>query len=323
MFTRKALVLFVLGIISLGFVLADDPKPMPTPQPAPPPVSTVVPTQAVQPVMPAAPAQGVKPQPIPVLHLPPRPGEPVPPPMRKRPFKVAEPEPIGPQLEQLAKKLKPSEKKVFMEMATVEMESGFIAESGLTTGVPSEKSSLLVTCVTRREVKLLDALIRASALTGRVQLAARPSLIIGDGQTGYCQGGVNIPYETDGKVVFMSSPITGNLGYSLKITPEISKDNRFVHLKMELQSARVESSESVLVEAGTPPIALEPATQTQTALPKESPGVQTSPTMASETASTTLILPSGGTVVIGRISESGSKTTEYLWVVTPHVVCGK
>jgi hypothetical protein len=321
MFTRKVLTLMVavaLGLVSLGFVLAEDPKPIIPPVTAanPPPI----PTQAAP--KPAHPMMVMPPTALLVA------GE-----KRSNPF---------------AANLKPGEKQVMIEVTCLEMGIDVVSEIGLTADRPknAENSSLLVTCLSPRERKMFEALMRAKTKEGGVDILSRPQLCIADGQTGFCQIGGQVPQMTgfdtnakDGKGVPVVTYAT--IGLTLKVTPKVSKDNGYIHLLLEPQRARIVDLGNALDNLALPFQAATSASAQGVQFPAKQ-GVETiqATTVESVQLTTSVVLPTDGTVVIGKkgevhtatqtknletgttVTERGTTTNMMLWVITAHVIVG-
>jgi len=320
---RKALTLMAtvaLGLVSLGLAIADDPKPII------PPVST----------------------PNPPSSYPPATPYPTPPVMPMRAVSAPELPTVEKQVQGLAHHLKQGEKQVSISLSCLEMTADFASEIGLTADRPKnmESSSLLVTFLNRREGKMLEALIRARQ-SGEVDVFARPQLIVSDGKSGFFQCGAQVPQPApfepspnNGKAV--PPPTLLNVGITMKVTPTISKDNGSIHLKLEPQSARVVDLGNAVDNLALP---VPPKT------PEHAQGVELSAKQGVENPqatvfesvqlTTSVVLPTGGTVVIGKKSEAntliqtknletGTIVTErvttsrlFLWVITANAIVGK
>jgi type II secretory pathway component GspD/PulD (secretin) len=188
----------------------------------------------------------------------------------------------------------------------VQVPAGFCEESGLTVDNPMPKTGELLTFLSRREMKMLGALVQA--YPGR-RILATPRLTMVDGQTGSIQttGPVEevaslVPITTDGKTVYTPqtlSLISSHLTF--KVTPKISKDNGMVEVRVDRETANLGEG----VTLGTNTIA---------------------PSVNILTQETKVVLPDGGSVaIVNKIASTRDKTqkTETLWVLTAHVVKGK
>ncbi|HEV3386056.1 MAG TPA: hypothetical protein VG097_14650 [Gemmata sp.] len=331
MIARKALTAMMaltLGLMCLGFVLAaDEPKPM-VPSivpPAAPPFPTPVAPNPSFPIMPMTPAA-------------------VPAAMAKQ----------GKQIAPSAPNLKPGEKQVQISVTCVEMGTDFVSEIGLTADRPKNKenSSLLVTCLNRRESKMLEALIRAKP--GEIDILSKPQLAIPDGGKGYIEamalvpgaGGTPVPLipnSQDVKAVPPPPPARfANVGLSLIVTAAVSKDNSYVQLKLEPQRARMvdlnTASENIPV-----PARAETPDKRQSVQIAGTQGVESNQVTVFETVQlmTSVVIPNGGTVVIGQkvesnttiekkkletgitVTERGTANNMFLWVITANVIVGK
>ncbi len=204
---------------------------------------------------------------------------------------------------QPAQALKPGEQQLVIAAMCVQVPEGFCEESGLTVDNPMPKTGDLLTFLSRREMKMLEALLQAHP--GR-RILAQPRLIMRDGQTGSIQtpGPVEevaslVPITTDGKTVYTPqtlSLISSHL--TLQVTPKISKDNGMIELKVDRETANVGEG----VTLGTNTIV---------------------PSVNVLTQETKVVLPDGGSVaIVNTIASTRDKTkkTETLWVLTAHVV---
>jgi hypothetical protein len=162
MFAQKLKTLMAVlafGLTSLGFALADDPKPslpavLPTPI-NPPPFSS-------------------QPGPQPVTESPTGPA-----PLLNPHVELREPQ-------------------VVIDFLCVEMPAGFYEESGLTIDLTppkaGEKSPTSTAILSNREAKMLKALIR---IYPDGSTLSRPMVSVREGETGYMQVGTLYPYITD------------------------------------------------------------------------------------------------------------------------------
>jgi hypothetical protein len=342
MITRRALTLMVatsLGLASFGILQADDPKPIipqvmaPGAQPNPP----LIPMQAAPPTIPsvAAPTPQATPMPVPPV-------------MPMAPAATKEPVAIEKQIEQGAQNLKPGQKQVWINVTCVEMGPDIISEIGLTADRPKnmENSSLLVTCLSPRERKMLEALVRAKQKQGEIDIISRPQMCIADGEAGFCQVGQVVPTgheisTKDGKSVPQVTYMT--VGLTTKVTPKISKDNCFISLRLEQQRARVvdlaNASENLAL-----PVPVEAPEKAEVVQARAKEAVENTPatTFESVQITTSVTVPTGGAAVIGKRVEPKSTIIQkknmltgaieiehtttnsmFLWIVTAHAVVGK
>jgi type II secretory pathway component GspD/PulD (secretin) len=146
-----------------------------------------------------------------------------------------------------------------------------------------------------------------------------------DGQTGYMQVGTNYPYvtstdiiSTDGKTV--STHDARKIAYALhgvscKLTPKIGKDGRSVTLAVEPQVGWL--VEGQIKVPGTPVGFQGSSAKTQIEIVR--PGKDAEGLVFIQSSlSTSVVVPAGGTAVIGP-SVSTSKG-ETLLLLTPHVI---
>jgi hypothetical protein len=328
MIARKALTAMMaasLGFIGLGFVLADEPKPI-VPYVVPP-TAQPNPTQAA------------------LLSSPP-------------PLMVIQPAAVpvtaGKRPNPLAHNLKPGEKQIQINVTCVEMGTDYVSEIGLIADRPKNKenSSLLVTCLNRRESKMLEALIRAKP--GEMDILSRPQLKVADGGKGYIEamalvpgaGGTPVPLIPNSQDVKALPPPpppgVANVGRSLIVTATVSKDNSYVQLKLEPQRARVVDLDTASENFAIPAQAETPD-KAQSVQSAGKQGVESNQVTVFETVQlmTSVVLPNGGTVVIGQkvesptviqkknletgttVTERGTTSNMFLWVITANVIVEK
>ncbi|HEV3437004.1 MAG TPA: sigma-70 family RNA polymerase sigma factor [Gemmata sp.] len=230
------------------------------------------------------------------------------------------------QLGQLAQNLKAGEPQVVIQGLCMQVTGGFCEESGLTVDNPKtgEMSSWVLTTLNLREVKMLTAMIRGLQAQERVDILSRPMITVLENQTGYFQAGqtfdVAAPPEAtkdNGKTVPASKipKVSYSVGpcVALKVTPKIDKDSGKILLRVDAQTTSIGGH--VIVNSVTP------AANGQNTLT-----TSTVPSMNVETVQTTVMLPDGGTAVIGNVigsAQDRTKKTEMLWVLTAHLVRGK
>jgi hypothetical protein len=277
---------FFAGLASLGFVLAEDPKPILPPTAAKAPYPQAIPTE-----------------PAPTLV--------------KAPTSNS-PEESKDQLGQFAQNRKPGEPQVQIDARCVQVPAGFVEESGLALDNTTPKTGELFTSLNQRETKMLTALLRASP--GRLILA-EPRIIVCDGQTGSIQtsGPVEnvvtlVATTTNGKTEYVPQTLRLTSSHmTLKVTPKISKENGKILLRIERETTSV--GEGIAVNK------VERGDDGQTA---EKPTIAAS--LNVNNAQVTVLIPDGETMVIGNtIASTRDKTqkSELLWVLTAHLVRGK
>ncbi len=290
MFARKLKTLMAavaFGLTSLGFVLADDPKPS-------------LPAVLPNPINP--PPFSSQPGPQPVIGSP----------MGPAPL-------LNPQVEL-------RETQVVIDILCVEMPAGFCEESGLTIDrtppKAGEKLPTSTAILSDREAKMLKALIRINPDSSTL---SRPMVTVCDGQTGYLQVGANYPYipsteisSTEEKTV--STPDARKIAYALlgvscKLTPKIGKDGRSVTLAVEPQVGWL--VEGQIKVPGTPVGFQGSSAKTQIEILRPGKGAE-GLVFIQSSLSASVVVPVGGTAVIGP-SVSASKG-ETLLLLTPHVI---
>ena len=107
------------------------------------------------------------------------------------------PQAVEKEIQELATNLQAGGKQVVIQVTCVEVSGDFVSEIGLTADRPNsnQNSSVIVTCLSPRERKMLAALMRAKP--SEVDYISRPQMTVVDGQTGYCQVGSNYPLKTN------------------------------------------------------------------------------------------------------------------------------
>jgi hypothetical protein len=328
--TSTAMAAFTTGLISLGFVLAEEPKPIIPPVTATAPIAQPNPPQAA-PALPVLPVQAA-----PALSVMP---------MRTAPGPF--PQAVDKGIQGLATNSKSSEKQVVIEATFLEMRTDFVSEIGLTADRPknAENSSLLVTCLSSRERKMLAALMRAKP--SEVDIISRPQMIMADGQTGYCQVGSSLPmtaiFETNPKDGKAAPDITyATVGLTMRVTPKVSKDSGSVRLTLEPQTSRVVDLDTASENLAVPARAESPD-KAHSAQIAGKEGVESNQVTVIESVQlrTSVVLPNGGTVVIGKkvesntvietknlvtgttVTERGTVSNMMLWIFTVHVIAEK
>jgi type II secretory pathway component GspD/PulD (secretin) len=245
---------------------------------------------------------------------------------------------IEKQIKQSARNLDSGEKQLLIEAVIVEMPAKFCAECGLTEDAPKrdEKSALLVTCLNPREVKMLHSLIRINPAR---EVFSRPILTIRDGETGTLQVGADYSVLTDFPKSQAEAGKTRSvtmipIGMALTLTPKINSDNGDILLRIETRVSQVSDH---VTAPETPFGPRDPSLSDKNfleqnykkefdagaGLPKGSTGIQTSPSINTRSVQTSVIIPPGGTVVIGNKRATGTNQTELLWILTTHVTTGK
>jgi hypothetical protein len=312
MLARKLMLLmtaFATGLYSLGYVLAEDPKPAP-PVMAPNAVSSA---QIVPPITPETDLG----QPAVIIPAPHIPGTLTP--------------------AQLAEQREPC---VWLNAMCVKMPAGFCEECGFTidnlSSKVGDKASSIAICLSEREAKMLKALI---PIYPERRTLSNPVLIIADGQRAHVQAGGKFPIvadaantSSDEKTIPTDS--TKNVEYldigtSFEVTPKISKDGRYIMLKVEPRISELVSGQ--IEVPGTPLGFRDSKAKTQVRILRPGKGdeglvhVQCS-------LPTTIVVPVGGTAVIGStVSDSAffssegepkkvEMLSEMLWIVTAQVI---
>jgi RNA polymerase sigma factor (sigma-70 family) len=279
MFARKVMVAMVamaLGITGLGFVLAEDPKHDPiSPYPS-------VNSASAQPGTTQTSPQSIWPaQPPPASAL-------------KAPEKKSTEE-LERQIKQLEQSLKPDEVRFLVEAMCVMVPGKFCLEIGLADQPTKE----MVVNLSRRETKMLEALIR---VTPDRDIICRSCLAFLEGQSGYFEmgqpnGSLKIPLRNNNE-----KDETKFIALTSTVTPKIDKDTGKILLKVELNSY-LERLKTIHVNTLTK---------------------REVPVQERESIQTTVKLSTGETVVMkGRSVEEKTNKSELLWILTPHLVRGK
>jgi hypothetical protein len=302
MHARKIMALmaaFAVGFISLGLVLAEDPNPIQ------PPTAAKATNLQLLPV-----------QPAPALPAP----------MQQSPAPLVK-APISNTIEELkdqpgnpAQNLNPNDPHVLIDAMCVQLPAGFCDESGLTLDNPATKTGELITSLSKRETKMLTALLRASH--GRLILG-NPKIEVLDGQTGSIQtiGPVEdvVTLEattTNGKTVYTPRTVRLiNSHQTLQVTPKIIKETGKISLDIDREIAQISEGLGIAVRK------VERDGKGQTfETQKIEPGLTESHLRAS------VVIPDGETIVLRSLIESPRDKTqksELLWVITAHLVRGK
>jgi RNA polymerase sigma factor (sigma-70 family) len=288
MLARKvmaSMVAVALGLTTLGIVLAEDPQ-------SNPPAST---TKAVFP--PPLPAQAAPPSAAsPPIQEPPLPES-------KGPADKL-PEELERQLRQLEKSLKPGEQQLVIESKRVRVSAGFCEEAGLA----DNPKMLFWASLNRREVKMLEALIRAKPDR---EILTLPRIVVPDGKAGSVKAGEDIQvitYEAtddvkknDDLAKLKKLRTNSYPRLALDFTPKTHKDSGDILLRVDImtgqQGAAIKTDKTITV-----------------------------PSINTYSFDTTVTIRSGGTAVIGDPIESTqdkTKKNELLWIVTAHLVRGK
>jgi Bacterial type II and III secretion system protein len=288
MYARKLMIVmaaFAAGFASLGFVLAEDSKPSPNP-----PYPTI-----------AQPA-GPQPSPLQAAPLPYMPAM-APPTVMANGSAISASEALQQQLKQLERSLKPGEQMVLLEAKCAQLPASLCEEIGL-TGNPAE----IATNLSRRETKMLDALLRAYPYQ---PMSARPLIVLPDGQSGFLQAVGSLEAVTgfkatdkDGKTVDppkkMKTFSSFNCVSTLELTPKINKEKGDLLLRIESQIT--EAGDVVSLSSDT-----------------------LAPSANMKTVQMTVKVASGECFATGfGLSKHDTTNTSCMfWILTPYVIRGK
>lgn len=265
MFARKLMHLMAalaVGLVGFGVVLADDGPPMPPP--APPIVPPVV----------AAPS-------LPTKNDEAR---------------------LKAHAKALAGTAAKGERVILIQAMCMDVPAGFCEEVGL-------EENLGAWSLSSREARMFNALIHAQKEKGAIDIISHPQLVVQDNQSGFCQVGRNFPFAVheevkgkDGKAVKISKIEYQPVGVTLKATPRISADGKFILLRVDTVSSDVSPIPVVLNGEG-----------------------MTAPAFNICSHSATILLPDAGTAVIHAdtmLKSSDRKKVERVWVLTTHIMKG-
>jgi Flp pilus assembly secretin CpaC len=190
-----------------------------------------------------------------------------------------------------------------LEAKCAQLPASLCEEIGL-TGNPAE----IATNLSLRETKMLDALLRANPYQ---PMAARPRIVLLDGQSGFLQAVGSLEAVTgfkatdkDGKTVDppkkMKTFSSFNCVSTLEVTPKINKEKGDLLLRIESQ----------ITEAGEV-VSLSPD--------------RLAPSANLQTVQTTVKVASGECFATGfsLLKHDTTNTSCMFWILTPHVIRGK
>lgn len=301
MFARKLKTLVAavaFGLTSLGFVLAEDPKPNP-------------PVMLSNPISP--PPFFSQPGPQPVTGYP----------------TVYAPAPL-PNPKETNDNLPKERSPVTIEVLIVVMPAGFCEESGLMVDRPKpkvgEKLPKIAAILNDREAKMLKALIR---INPDACVLSRPQISVLDWETGWMFVGSNFPVIADtemsskqGKKV--STPDAPKINYvqvgaGASVRPKIGEDGRTVTLDIEARVGKM-CPEHIKVPANSVGFQDSSAKTTVQNFPPNKDNESLAFIQTSLPVS--INVPDGGTAVIGSPlpASKWAEKTELLFLLTPHVI---
>jgi hypothetical protein len=239
------------GLIGVGVVLSDDPRPIPAPR-----------------------AAQATPVTAPAVLSPPR----------------TAPPPAA-----------PADGHMFVIQALcLQAPDGFCEQ----IGVAEERDTNSAWVLSRREARMLNALIRAEKEKGGLEVLSRPQLLCANNQSGHVQIGQDVPIitkvesqEKDGTTITKTTTDRRPVGTGLRVTPRGMPDGT-VLLRVGMQLTELASQPGNLGD-GT-----------------------TTPAFNIQSVTTTVVLEESGTAMIrgGTTRSADGKKRELLWVLTPHIV---
>ena len=258
MFSRKLthlMAVAVFGLIGVGVVLADDPRPAPTAA-----TTQAAPATVPSPPTPAAPARAE------FHHAP-----------------VAD-------------------RMIAIQALCLQAPEGFCERIGLVDEASRPQPGLTPEgwILSRRESRMLTALIRAEKEKGGVEILSRPQIITSDKQAAFVQTGHEVPVPVNvskNGAVAVGAVEARQVGHILRVTPQVLP-NGTILLVAEMQHTSVAPQ---LVELGN--------------------GVN-SPVFNIQTVKTNSLVPDGGSAVVqvSTLRPDDGKKSEVFWVLTPQIV---
>jgi RNA polymerase sigma factor (sigma-70 family) len=173
-------------------------------------------------------------------------------------------------------------------------------------GVAEEKDANPAWVLTRREARMLNALIRAEKEKGGLEILSRPQLICADNQSCSVQVGQDVPivtkvetHEKDGTTIAKTTMDTRPVGTGIRVTPRSLPDG------------------TILLSVGMQLTAMVPQ-------PVNPGNGTTTPAFDIQSVTTTVLLEEGGTALIrGGIkirNGDGKKSDELFWIITPQLL---
>jgi len=281
----------IVGLVGLGVGLAGDSPPVP--QPAPSTTAAVPVRPAEAPVSPARPTAG-----------------------ESRPCNDWKPTDAVVETPAVPRDPAAAERSVIVETLCADAPAGFCDRSGLTV---AEEASAGVWTLTRRETRMLLALLGAEARNASLDVITRPTMRVREGQTGLVRVGQQVPVVTgmagevkDGVTVYTPKVVVADRGATLRVTPEIRASGQI--------QLRVEIEHTGLTSAPVPIPLKQGARDTADANPDF---IQLSRQTDTRHLQATIGLRDGETVVVrseAPTAKGATPTRESLWVLTPHIV---
>jgi hypothetical protein len=174
-------------------------------------------------------------------------------------------------------------------------------------GVADEKDTATVWVLSRREVRMLNALIRTEKEKGSLDVLSRPQLTCSDNQTATVQVGedvqvpVNVSVETkekDGTTISQTKMATCTVGSIIRVTPRGLPDGTIL---LDVQFHRT---------------TLHPT-------PVDLGNGTTTPAFNIQSVKVSVLVTDGGTALIrgGRVpSADGKNKHELIWLLTPQIL---
>ncbi|MBN9122670.1 MAG: hypothetical protein J0I06_26575 [Planctomycetes bacterium] len=116
---------------------------------------------------------------------------------------------------------------VVLSVLVLKVSDGFVAECGLDVGAAPGATSWTLS---PREARMLTAIVRGAKARGECEVLSRPTLQVGDNQTGFVQIGQNPPLVAAGG----EKPAHAPFGITLRATPRVTPEGK-LRLRTEAQ----------------------------------------------------------------------------------------
>jgi hypothetical protein len=196
----------------------------------------------------------------------------------------------------------PDERMILIQALCIEAPVGFCER----IGVAELKDSTNAWVLSRRETRMLTALIRAEKERGEIVIQSNPQLTCLDNQTGLVQVGQEVPVitkveseEKNGRMITKTTTESRNVGLMLRVTPRGSPDGKSILLRVEAEHAAIADGLSLRLHNGGIARGLE-----------------------SQAVRVSVSVPDSGTAVIrgGWPRSADGKQHELIWVLTAQML---
>jgi type II secretory pathway component GspD/PulD (secretin) len=131
---------------------------------------------------------------------------------------------------------------VVMQVVVMRVSKDFVEQSGLNVGAAPDTN---VWVLTEREGYMFNAFMREAKARGELDVFSRPTLAVGDNQTGSVQIGQALP------LVGGPAPVYVPLGVTFRATPRVSPDGRIL-LRTEVQFSELVRTALTTTVPGVP-----------------------------------------------------------------------